>query len=448
MEENMDFIPEQPSGDEIVPVECPQEAVPELEPIENAVPEGTEAACEPPVIDMTLEGEAQAEPKKSKRIFFAVFGGVVGLCLLLLVGLMFLGDGGIDIVKHLCSERTVFVREDDGSSGLLTPEEAADTVKKSTVTVRVRVNGVTGIGSGFVYDDKGHICTNYHVIDSASSVQVILDDGTVRDASVVGYDEDADLAVLKVDPAGLVPATLGSSADLLPGDGVVAVGTPVDLSLSGTATFGKVSYTNRLLPVTDTQGNVTARLTVIQTDVSVNHGNSGGPLADMYGHVVGIVARKMESSVYTYEGLGFAIPIDGAKVILDAIIKDGSFTGENPVAHGRLQLGLTGHSVLGGKWYLANAQTGSYMALDEAVSGAYYAERDGVYVIEVTGANPKGKVIAGDIVLRVDGLQIYSTQELIACVNGHHAGDKVVLTLLREGNEVEVEIRLVEAPLH
>ncbi len=443
MEENKDLIPEQQPEQE----EGFLDAAPQVQGAEQAtdctIGQGSESE---PAWQFGERPQGKTSAKK-RRTFFAVFGGVVGLCLLLLVGLMFLGDGGIDIIKHIYNERTIYVREDDGTSGLLTPNEVADLVRQSTVTVYCKTEDGPKIGSGFVYDDKGHICTNHHVIDGVDAIQVMLPDGTVLDASVVGSDEPSDLAVLKVDATGLPPARLGSSAELLAGDGVVAVGTPVDVSLAGTATFGKVSYTNRLLPITDAQGNVTSRIWVIQTDVSVNHGNSGGPLADMYGNVVGIVARKMESSVYTYEGLGFAIPIDGAKLILDELIEKGIFTGDNPVARGRLQLGLSGHAVQGGCWYLLNELTGQYMEFDEEVSGAHYAPRDGVFVIDVTAENSKDKVLAGDIVLKIDGLKLSTTQELIGAVNRRQAGEKVVLTLLRGGSEVEVEIRLVEVPL-
>ncbi len=410
---------------------------------------GEESAKEQDALSWSFgEGEDAPQPKHRKTgVFFAVFGGVVGLCFLLLIGLLFLGENGIDVIKTLYNERLIFVREDDGTSGLLTPQEAADLVRRSTVTVSVKTALGTGIGSGFVYDDNGHICTNYHVIENATAVQVILPDGSARDASIVGYEPHADLAVLKVDADGLVPAELGVSGELLAGDAVVAVGTPVDLSLAGTATFGSISDTRRLLPITDTSGSVTKKLTVIQTDVSLNHGNSGGPMADMYGRVIGIVARKMESSVYTYEGLGFAIPIDGAKVILDAIIEDGEFKGENPVAQGRSLLGLTGHGGQAGMWYLHNSLTGQVTASEEEIAGGHYMPANGVYVLEVSGSNVKGKVYEGDIIVEINGLTMSTIQDVIGAVNRHYAGEKITLTLLRDGGTVEVEVRLNEETL-
>ncbi len=416
--------------------------------------EASELDANAPVAEvLPSEGELQwgfgadsAAPERKNvktGVFFAVFGGVIGLCLLLLAGVMFLGDNGIDIIKTLYNERVVYVREDDGTSGLLTPQEAADAVRKSTVTVLAGSKS----GSGFVYDDAGHICTNYHVIQGEERIQLILPDGQSVDAEVVGFDVPADLAVLKVDAEGLVPATIGSSAELLVGDEVVAVGTPIEPSLAGTATFGRVSSTRRLLPMTDVTGAVTKKLTLIQTDVSVNHGNSGGPLADMYGRVVGVVSMKMESSYYTYEGLGFAIPIDGARVILDAIISDGAFTGDNPIVEGRSQLGLTGHGGVAGKWYLHNEKTGAITESDTEVAGAHYMPADGVYVLSVEGATSEGRIFAGDVILRINGQRVATTYELIGAVNRHYAGEKVTLSVLRGEEEIKVEIRLGEGDI-
>ncbi len=381
-------------------------------------------------------------------MFFAVFGGVVAVCVLLLIGTLFLGEEGIRIIKTLYNERTIYVREDDGSSGLLTPNEAADTVRSSTVTVSVKTkSGSTGIGSGFVYDDKGHICTNYHVIEDFETIQVILPDGTARDAVVKGYDVIADLAVLTVDAAGLVPAKLGVSAELLVGDAVVAVGTPSSLDLAGTATFGNVSATNRLLALTDSEGTVYRKISVIQTDASVNPGNSGGPMADMYGQVVGIVVRKMVSNYSTaYEGLGFAIPIDGARVILDAIIKNdsGMFEGDNPLAEGRSLLGVTGHGGEAGNWYTVDPESGIVLSSPSALEGYHYMSVDGVYVSEISGNNVRGKLQVGDIITAVNGLRVTTIQDIIGEVNRHWAGEQVSVTLLREGETHTVTVTLME----
>lgn len=254
----------------------------------------------------------------------------------------------------------------------------------------------------------------------------------------------ADLAVLRVEAAGLIPAKIGSSAELLVGDAVVAVGSPVSLELPLTATFGNVSATNRLVAIYDNAGNITHKLTLIQTDASVNPGNSGGAMADMYGRVVGVVVRKyMGNGSVAYEGLGFAIPIDGAKTILDAIIKDGAFRGENPVAEGRSLLGVTGFGVQKEYWYHLDAN-GSVASSEKEQDGYTYMPVSGIYVDAVSGQNARGLLKSGDIITEINGLHVGSIQALITAVNLHRAGELVNLTVYRNGSEITVNIRLTE----
>lgn len=412
----------------------------------EATADGSEKA-EPqrPALDWGF-GEEKTEKKGGRGVFFAVFGGVVLLTVALLIFVLFLGDGGIDIIKTLYNERVIYVRDESLATDLLTPAEAADKVKRSTVTVSVTTrSGKSGIGSGFVLDTAGHICTNHHVIADAVSIQVILPDGVAKDATLVGADEISDLAVLKIEHEGLVPVELGSSSDLLVGEEVVAVGTPAHLNFAGTATFGRISHTRRLLPLTDSMtGSVYRKITVIQTDTSLNPGNSGGPMADMYGRVVGIVVRKIVSYGDTnYEGVAFAIPIDGARVIIDAIIKHGSFDGDNPVAEGPSQIGVTGYTVEAGKWYLQKPD-GSIATSDEEAQGYHFAEQSGVYVAAVSGPQAVGHIEVGDVVTQINGLRMRSIYDVIEAVNRHYAGETVTVTLWRGGEKMDVEVRLGE----
>ncbi|MBQ8341584.1 MAG: trypsin-like peptidase domain-containing protein, partial [Clostridia bacterium] len=153
------------------------------------------------------ESASDAPPKEKKRKngqlgFFAIFGAVFGVCVLLLVLVLCIGDGAFRVVRELQTERVVYVRQDDGTSGLLTPNEAAHKVSASTVTVSVVTETGTGIGSGFVYTADGYILTNHHVIASATAIQVVMADGTAHDATLVGSDEVGDVAVLKINAAG------------------------------------------------------------------------------------------------------------------------------------------------------------------------------------------------------------------------------------------------------
>ena len=351
----------------------------------------------------------QAGAKRKSGHFYGVFAAVVAITLALLVLLLFVGETGIRIYRTITNERTVFVREDGTAEGLLTPEEAADAVRASTVTVSVKHADAYGIGSGFIYTADGYICTNHHVIDGALEVQVVLPSGQAVDATVVGSNADADVAVLKIEKAGLIPAKIGTSATLLVGEDVVAIGTPHSLEYSGTATFGKVSYTNRLLSIKNSDNTVAKKMTMIQTDAAVNNGNSGGPLANMYGEVIGIVAMKQAytSSGNPVENVGFALPIDGAKIIIDAIIANGEFTGENPIASPRSVLGVTGRGLKGGYWY---SDPMSDQRVDSAteVQGYFLMPRDGVFVVSVSGLGAVGKIKVGDIMIKVNGLRVYN----------------------------------------
>ncbi len=363
--------------------------------------------------------------------FFGVFGAVVALCMALLIVTLLLGDAGIKIYRTLAHERTVFVKEyDNGESGLLAPEEAADLIKKSTVTVSIRTKTGTGIGSGFIYTADGYICTNHHVVEDAVTVQVVLPGGEAVDATVVGTDALSDLAVLKINKTGLVPVKLGKSAAALVGESVVAVGTPAKLDYAGTATFGKLSATNRVVALTE-NNVVTKKMTLLQTDASVNPGNSGGPLANMYGEVIGVVVMKVSYFGGTvFDGIGFAIPIDGAKTVIDAIIKDGKFEGQNPVATGRTLLGIGGVSIEGGYWYSdLSAQTVTRSEVEQ--EGYTYIPFDGACVTGLNNANVTGKLQVGDIIVKIDNLNMYSIYDIIDHVNRYGAGDTVRVTVMR-----------------
>ncbi len=422
------------------------EATDEQEPASSEEPQAPVQA--PAVAWQFGESVSEAKDKKGngQKQFFIMFGVIFGICLALLLLTLFLGNGGIQLVRNITKERIVYVRNDDGSSGLLTPQEAADKIKRSTVSISVTSPLGSGVGSGFVYSADGYICTNYHVVQDADTVQVILPDGKAVNALVKGYNEAADVAVLKIEAEGLVPVEFGSSEDLLVGDEVVAVGTPAKLDYAGTATFGTVSATNRLVTISDVStGVVSKKMTLIQTDTSVNPGNSGGPLADMYGKVVGVVVMKVATyGGSDYEGIGFALPIDGVREIADEIISKGTFTGRNPIAEGRSLLGLTGHGGTEGRWYYVDPSKGTVTESKTEQSGYHQMVASGVYVMEVGGANAQGKVSIGDVITQVNGLNVMSTEELIDAVNRHYAGETVTLTVRHGAETVYVDIMLYE----
>jgi len=390
---------------------------------------------------------AMPQEKGGFRRFIAVFVLVFGLAIALLIGAMFLGQSGFHFVQHVETKQTVYVREYDPASGLLTPNEAADRARQYSVAVSVHTSAGTVVGTGFVWREDGYILTNHHVIETPGDVQVLFPSGEAVDAAVVGSNADADVAVLHVDRTGLTAAPIGQSSMLLTGDDVVAIGTPATLNFASTATFGKVSYPARIMTFTDESGVVTKKMTLIQTDTSVNPGNSGGPLVDMYGRVVGIIVMKvMNVGGADYEGIGFAIPIDGAVTIAEAIVRDGVFTGENPIAAPRTLLGLSGRGLEKNKWYSDPTKESIKSSDTETAECTFKMPEDGIYVMSVSDGGAVGKVYVGDIITRIDGLRMYTIYDVINAVNRRQPGEVVTLTLLRPSgggyNTVTVEVLL------
>lgn len=284
-----------------------------------------------------------------------------------------------------------------------------------------------GTGTGVIMSEDGYIVTNAHVVyDSSSgygvaqSVEVQMSDQkTVYDASIVAYDVEADLAVLKIEQTGLTPAEFGNSDECQVGELVVAIGNPLGLELQNTVTCGIISALNRQITIND------KKMRLIQTDTAINSGNSGGPLINSAGQVVGINSAKMSSNYLSdsasIEGIGFAIPITEAKEIVDDLIEYGYVTG-------RPQLGITCQDV------------------SESVSEAYNIPV-GAYIISVTenGAADKAGLQPQDVIIAIDGNTIKTTEELNDYKNEHDAGDQVTLTVVRQGQQFDAAVTLEEA---
>ena len=228
------------------------------------------------------------------------------------------------------------VNESPKSDGAKTTDGAL-TVKQVSEKVRESVVGVTcqssanfsssSVGSGIIMSEDGYIITNNHVIEGMTTIQVVLDDGKTYDARLIGSDSRSDLAVIKINATGLKAAEFGDSDKLEQGDPAIAIGNPAGLQLQNTVTYGIISAINRDIIVED------RTMTLIQTDASINPGNSGGPLVNEFGQVIGINTVKVGISYY--EGLGFAIPINTAKPIIDELISRG-------YVKGRPSIGING----------------------------------------------------------------------------------------------------------
>ena len=261
-------------------------------------------------------------------------------------------------------------------------------------------------GSGFVYDDAGHIVTNQHVVDGAESISVKFWNGKTYKATVVGEDASTDLAVLKVDaPSSLLhPLTLADSSKVAVGDGVVAIGSP--FGLEETVTSGIVSGLHRSMSAP----NDFAINDSIQTDAAINHGNSGGPLLNLQGRVIGVNAQ-IESDSGGNDGVGFAIPSNTVRSIVTQLISSGNVR----------------HAYLG-----ASVQTAA----------------NGVELAQVRNGTPADKagLRAGDVVTALDGKRVSTAAQLQAAIDAHRPGDRVKLTYRRNGESHTVQVKLATRP--
>lgn len=284
-------------------------------------------------------------------------------------------------------------------------------------------SSATGTGTGVVITEDGYIVTNAHVIyDSeygaglADSIKVHMNDDDSYDAEVVGYDTDCDLAVLKIKADGLTAAEFGDSDNLLLGESVVAIGNPLGFDLMNTVTSGIVSGLNRNITINDKAMNL------IQTDTAINEGNSGGPLINKKGQIVGINSSKMSSSYgsASIEGIGFAIPSNEVSKIVDDLMEYGYVTGKP-------QLGISCQDV---------TDTISQM----------YNMPVGIYVTDVSrnSAADEAGLQSGDVIVAVDDKEVSTSEELNAEKNKHSAGDTIEITYIRSGKEKTTEVVLDE----
>ena len=304
---------------------------------------------------------------------------------------------------------------EDEADGALSLQEIYKKCIGSVVSITASAQSGKSSGTGIVLSADGYLITNHHVIENAQVIAVQTSDDRQFQASIIGSDEASDLAVLKVEADDLQPAEFGDSGKLAVGDRVVAIGDPLGAQLRGTMTSGIVSAINRDLEVND------RTMTLIQTDAALNNGNSGGPLINCYGQVIGINTMKLRSYYSTTaEGLGFAIPMAVAKPILEELM-------ENGYVAGRPAIGI------------------SYDTLPLAFR-IYYNLPEGVYISAVydgSDAQAKG-VAAGDIITAVNGTRVTSIDELNRVKNQFTAGDSITLTLYNGGSYRDVEVTLID----
>lgn len=307
--------------------------------------------------------------------------------------------------------------------------------KYSVVVIEVKTPSGGGTGTGIILTEDGYIATNHHVIEDATEVRVTFYDGTAVRAEVTGSSEMDDLAVIKVARTGLPPATFAHSEDCYVGETVYAIGTPAGPEFAWTTTRGIISYKDREVKIYDDfDGSLQKKLRLIQTDANVNPGNSGGPLVNTKGEVVGVVSMKLSEG---YEGMGFAIPSDGAVEILEAIMKDGHADNINSsISHKRPMLGILCIAVEEGKYYVRDGNRLPEITEDMLdrydKSEIIHPAVSGVLVMGITeGMDAVGKLQPGDIITAVQGIETLTGDALSGVINDYYAGDTVTLTVYR-----------------
>ena len=354
----------------------------------------------------------QRKPEKSPKKFIAlVLAAGLGIGTIFGYGMdNFLPNPGTGV------ENTKIVFDESVSPVVpiaqkVSPSIVAISLKTRTRDFFGRVYEGQGTGSGIIIDNQGHIVTNNHVVEGADDIMVVLHDGTELEATLVGRDSQTDLAVIKVNPANLVIAELGDSSKLEVGELAVAIGSPMGTEYAGSVTAGIISGLNRKVSVGDNS------IKLIQTDAAINPGNSGGALVNSEGKVIGINTIKFAET--TVEGMGFAIPIDEAKPIIQDLISNKKIS--------RPYLGIQGITL-----------TKEDAEENKVPQGVYVSD-----VIAYSGAERAG-IKRGNIITKLDGKKVTTIEEVIEIIQKHEVGDVVqveVYDQLDDYKTISVKLR-------
>ena len=337
-------------------------------------------------------------------IIVAALLGAGGMYLLLTT--VNVNEDGEEVIKTKV-EKTVTVTDTGISAGI---ENIYDSV---VVVENHQKNKLAGIGSGFIYDKEGYIMTNHHVIEKASELKVVLMSGETVSATLVGSDEYADIAVIKIDKSHVKSvATIGSSEKTNVGDTVFTIGSPMSSSYSGTVTRGILSGKNRMVEVSISSNSNDWIMNVMQTDAAINPGNSGGPLCNVNGEVIGINSMKVVQS--EIEGIGFAIPIEDALEYANKIV--------NGIEIKRAYLGISMGDIGTSAYSLMRAG----ISIDESITS-------GVIVFDTVSGGPSEEagIKKGDVIVKIGKVDINNVAELRYYLYKNNPNDKVEITVMR-----------------
>lgn len=327
-----------------------------------------------------------------------------------------------DIPKDNVKEQTEISENIDSSKDKNIYHAVSDKAMPSVVgitTISINENNIfniptqsQGVGSGFIVDKNGYIVTNSHVVNDGEVVEVnvVFNDGETTKGKVLWNDPQLDLAVVKVNKTGLPVSDLGDSDKVRTGDIAIAIGNPLGLEFQKTVTQGIISGMDR--SITTENSNMTG---LIQTDASINPGNSGGPLLNEDGEVIGINTAKVSEA----EGLGFSIPINTVKPIVEQIIKKGSFE--------KVTLGVKGFDV----------------SVFESATGTDLEAENGVYIAEVVTNTPaqKAGINAGDVIVKIGDIDVETMSDLNKALYNYSLGQETEIVLNRGGKEVKLKVR-------
>ncbi len=389
---------------------------------------------EPVMPEYSTPHPAPEKPKKKKgagiialALCFSLIGGAVGAGGVLLAGR--LNNNGSEYSQQ---ELAVMVEGLRSASQLEITTVDTDTLMTPAEVYAANVNSTVGIttsittnfwgfqttsaasGSGFIISTNGYILTNYHVIEDSDSITVAMYDGTTYDAQLVGYDESNDIAVLKIEAEDLAPVVLGDSDAMNVGDSVVAIGNPLG-ELTFSLTSGAISAMDRKITLS---GGITMDL--MQTDCAINSGNSGGALFNLYGEVIGVTNAKYSSSSSSeasIDNIGFAIPINSVKSIVESIIEKG---------------------------YIAKPYIG-VSVMDVSQENLIYGVPEGVAIQSVTEDSPaeEAGLMAGDIITAVDG-EALDSDALVDLVGASQVGDTLTMDIYRQGETLQISVTVGE----
>ena len=370
-----------------------------------------------------------------------VVGGIVGATAIILLFTFILIPsqeiGMPDLITSNGHDATTLGDVLSSSKSSLTLVELFEKSEEGVVKIQVERDGQNrgSQGSGFVYDNLGHIITNAHVVDGATKATVTFLDGSQYDAEIIGKDKFTDIAVIKVSekPRLLHPLQIGDSSQLRIGEQVAAIGNP--FGLSGSMTSGIISQMGRLLPSQDSGFSIPD---VIQTDAAINPGNSGGPLLNLRGEVVGI-NTAIQSSSGEFSGVGFAIPSNTAIKIVPSLIEDGEY--HHP------WIGISGRDIDPDLARVLELKDAKGFLIITVVDGspADKAGLKGMTATQVIGG--KEYPANGDIIISVDDKEVRKISDILIHLQREKSvGDTMVLGVVRDGEFMHISLELVERP--